>query len=65
MEQGLKQIQNAVLILPCALKGLKNIAESLHDKSCAIENVLRGIGEPEEVSLPELEKDFLYKIAEA
>ncbi|MBC8318465.1 MAG: RNA polymerase sigma factor RpoD [Desulfobulbaceae bacterium] len=65
IEQGQKQIQNAVLILPCALKSLKNLAESLADKSCSIEDILRGIGEPEEVSLEGLEEDFLYKVAEA
>lgn len=65
IEKGQKQIQNAVLILPCALKSLKNISESLYDKSCSIEDILRGIGEPEEVSLAELEEEFLYKVTEA
>jgi len=64
IEKGQKQIQNAVLILPCALKNLKNISESLYDKSCSIEDILRGIGDPEEVSLPELEEEFLYKVTE-
>jgi RNA polymerase primary sigma factor len=65
IEKGQKQIQNAVLILPCALKSLKNISESLYDKSCSIEEILRGIGDPEEVSLADLEEEFLYKVTEA
>jgi RNA polymerase primary sigma factor len=65
IEKGQKQIQNSVLILPCALKSLKNISESLYDKSCSIEDILRGIGDPEEVSLVELEEEFLYKVTEA
>jgi RNA polymerase primary sigma factor len=65
IEKGQRQIQNSVLILPCALKSLKKLAEKLAEKSCSIEDVLRGIGEPDEVSLAELEESFLYKVAEA
>ena len=65
IEEGERQIQNAVLLVPLARATLWEIANRLRDGRYVITDILKGIGDLDEVALEERKEHFLWQVSEA
>ncbi|MBU1709098.1 MAG: RNA polymerase sigma factor RpoD [Proteobacteria bacterium] len=65
IENGQKQVQDAVLTVPLALNTLIDIAEKLRDEKISIPDVLRGLDNADPAILEEAKERFIWQVSEA
>ncbi len=65
MEEGHKQVQNAVLAVPAAITKLHSIAEQLDNGSCRITDLLHGLDKADNKGNDEIKSKFIKKVQEA
>ncbi|MCK5228040.1 MAG: RNA polymerase sigma factor RpoD [Desulfobulbaceae bacterium] len=65
IENGEKEIQNAVLAVPVAIEALQKIADKLREGTLSIADVIKGCDDTESALNNEKKERFLWQISEA